>query len=129
MPTLAQTSNPRRRGDARERVSISASVFCSYFDTPVEVSATDVSAGGMVLDSDLLLHAGERVLVAFTVPGTRHRILVGADVVRTERAGFGGMGLEFGRLVGSDEKALRAGLDRHRGLQERLTTTDSSYRC
>lgn len=121
--------SPRRRGERRLSVSLSASVFCNYFDKPVDVSAIDVSPSGMFLESNLLLHAGERVLVSFQIPGSAHRILVGADVVRTSRAGRSGMALEFGRLSGMDEKVLRAGIDRCRSVRERLLLDDSSMRC
>ncbi len=102
------------RGSPRSRVNLSAAVFSNHFYCPVEVSGTDLSASGMFLAADLLLGAGERITVSFTVPGTWHRITTDAMVVRAPRGLPSGMGLRFDRLPSLDGSILHAALAKHR---------------
>jgi hypothetical protein len=120
---------PRRRGEWRDAVAIQASIFSRMFDVPVEVPTTDLSPGGMFLPCDLLLDPGDRVLVAFTAPGTSHQIMVDAQVVRTRHLGVAGMGLEFGKLPGIDETILRNSLKRHRERTAPDPCSDGSFRA
>lgn len=122
-------SMPRRRGERRDSVSLPVAIFSGTFDAPVEVESVDLSPSGMFLLSDLLLSPGERVLVAFVVPGTLYRVLIDARVVRTAHDADGaGMGLEFSRLPSVDEKILRAALDR-RLAAIRAFRADGAFRC
>jgi len=90
----------------RARVHLPASVFSNHFYAPVEVECTDLSQSGMFLAADLLLEAGERLTVSFTVPGTWHRIVADALVVRSPRGVTSGMGLRFDRLPSLDATIL-----------------------
>jgi c-di-GMP-binding flagellar brake protein YcgR len=115
MHTTLASSQPRRRGERRAPLALRASIYNPLFETPVEVETADLSVGGMFVRSELLLAAGERLLVAFTVPGTAHQVVIGAEVVRTAHAGATGMGVSFDKLPSIDEAILRAGIERARG--------------
>lgn len=105
------------RAAPRARVHLPAAVFSNHFYAPVEVECTSLSASGMFLAADLLLDAGERLTVSFTVPGTWHRIVTDALVVRAPRGDAGGMGLRFDRLPSLDAGILTASVSKaHRGV-------------
>ena len=123
------TTSPRRRAERRDPIAIHASLFSGTFDAPVEVAACDLSPTGAFLRSDLLLSLGETVLLAFTVPGSSHRILVDARVVRTTFDDRAGMGLEFSRLAGAEDKLLRRALERLRSIVTRPPVRDGGFRC
>lgn len=101
-----------RRADERVRVKMPTAVFSHHFFAPVEVECTDLSVSGMFVAADLLLGAGERVLVAFMVPGTWHRILIDAEVVRSSEGPSPGMGLRFDRIPSFDADILRGAMYR-----------------
>jgi hypothetical protein len=90
----------------RARVHLPASVFSNHFYAPVEVECTDLSMSGMFLSADLLLGPGERLTVSFTVPGTWHRIVADALVIRAPKGVTSGMGLRFDRLPSLDATIL-----------------------
>jgi hypothetical protein len=94
------------RGMPRARVHLPAAVFSNHFHAPVEVECTDLSLSGMFLSADLLLDPGERLTVSFTVPGTWHRIVADARIVRAPRGTTAGMGLHFDRLPSLDATIL-----------------------
>jgi hypothetical protein len=92
------------RKSPRARVHIAASVLSEHFYAPVEVECTSLSSTGMFLAADLLLDPGERLTVSFTVPGTQHRVVADAVVVRAARKHVraAGLGLHFDRLPSLD---------------------------
>ncbi len=108
---------PQRRTDARESVSIPASVFADGFLQPVELECTNLSSTGMFLHGNPSLTLGEEVLLAFSPPGTDHRIYIEAIVVRTRAPKLGdrGLGLRFARMPRNDTDVLRDALYRRRG--------------
>lgn len=95
-------------------MNLSTEVFSNHFYRPIEVECTDLSTSGMFLAADLLLGAGERITVSFTVPGTWHRITTDALVVRAPRGVPSGMGLRFDRLPSLDGSILQAALTKRR---------------
>lgn len=123
-------SQPRRRAARRDPVALNASVYSRWFDKPVAVATSDVSAEGMFLVSELLLEPGERVLITFAVPGTSHVVIADAEVVRVnDTAGEAGMGLAFSRLPSIDERILRGALDRRRERGTMTPVVDRAFRC
>lgn len=107
---------PQRRTEARAAVSIPAAVFAEGFDRPVELECTNLSSTGMFLQGNPSLALGEEVLLVFIPPGTWHRILIEAVVVRDRANATGGrgLGLRFGRMARNDTDVLRSALDRRR---------------
>lgn len=101
----------------RARVHLPAAVFSNHFYAPVEVECTDLSMSGMFLSADLLLGPGERLTVQFTVPGTWHRIVADAIVVRAPKGVTSGMGLRFDRLPSLDAAVLGRALQGVRRAQ------------
>lgn len=120
---------PRPRREWRESIAIPASLFSTWFTSPVEIETLDLSVGGMFLRSELLLEVGERVLVVFTVPGTTHQVMVDASVVRVSHSGTAGMGLAFDKLPRIDAMVLRTALARHRGVTASVFRSDGGFRC
>jgi len=97
----------------RAWVHLPVAVFSEHFHAPVEVECTDLSLSGMFLCADLLLAPGERLMVSFIVPGTWHRIVTDALVVRASPRGVAsGMGLRFDRLPSLDAAILGQALQR-----------------
>lgn len=114
MESSSAATRPNVRGCPRARVHLPAAVFSNHFHAPVEVECTDLSATGMFLSADLLLGPGERLTVAFVVPGTWHRIITDALVVRAPRGVASGMGLRFDRLPSLDAGILGTALHKVR---------------
>jgi hypothetical protein len=125
------------RGEPRTPVQIPTAILSEHFDAPVEVECTDLSPRGMFLASDLLLAPGDRVLVAFIPPGTWHRIVTDAQVVRTGEGPTAGMGLRFDRLPRVETGILRVALGRQEGASRgrsgaapyTLARSDGAWRC
>jgi hypothetical protein len=111
-------------------VSLETSVFGGLFEMPVAVDAADLSPGGLFLNTDLLLEPGERLLLSFEVPGTRHRVFVGGSVVRCDHdPGRPGFGVAFDRFTGMDERILRTALHRRALRTAPSPDSDGAFRC
>jgi hypothetical protein len=121
-------STPLRRGERRDVLPLTVTLFCGTFAAPIEVDATDLSPAGLFVASDLLLYPGDRVLLGFLVPGTWHRVLIDARVARACHEGVPGMGLEFAKLPHVDETILRGALARRRAAIGWFRP-DGAFRC
>jgi hypothetical protein len=100
------------RTSPRAKALVATEIFSNHFASPVVVEGTDVSVTGMFLSGDFLLEMGERLTLSFLVPGTFHRIVTDARIVRSVAHSSYGMGLRFDRLSSLDSDILKSAVAR-----------------
>jgi hypothetical protein len=100
------------RTSPRAKARVATEIFSNHLASPVVVESSDVSVTGMFLSSQLMLDMGERLTLSFLVPGTFHRIVTDAQIVRSYAYTSCGMGLRFDRLSSIDADILKSAVAR-----------------
>ncbi len=89
------------RHEVRKAKPTVVELISQYWDEPIEMTATDISPGGLFIPSDVLLEAGEPVVVCFNLPGHRQEFQLFGDIIwvamprRATDRGEAGMGVTF----------------------------------
>ena len=101
----------------RHAVSMACELIGERSDHPVAYRATDLSLGGMWIQTSDPVRAGEQVVICFEPPGQRRELMVFAEIARVQTSrrrlqapGTGlsssGMGLEFLDLRADEAERL-----------------------
>ena len=89
------------RFEVRKAWPTTIDLISQHWDEPIELTATDISPGGLFIPSDLLLDVGEPVVACFKVPGHKEEFQLFGDVIwvalprRASDLGVAGMAVEF----------------------------------
>ena len=100
------------RGAVRRLVDFPCGVFSDVWGEVIEHRVTDVSEGGLWIETDLLLEVGSEVTLTFYPPDWDEPLCVAGRVQRVEleRSGSGetsvGMGIAFEALRGDERRQL-----------------------
>ena len=89
-----QTQNSERRKDARKKVNGTRLVIadCRTMDRNFQAPISNISSGGIFLDTRQRLFAGQEIALKFDFPGAGNTIMANGEVVRTS---FDGAGIRF----------------------------------
>jgi len=89
-----QTQNSERRKDARKKVKGMRLVIadCRTMDRNFQAPISNISCGGIFLDTRQRLFAGQEIALKFDFPGAGNTIMANGEVVRTS---FDGAGIRF----------------------------------
>lgn len=74
---------------------------------------TDISLGGLFIESEIPLKIGTKIFLSFSLPDSDHVIRTTGEVVRLEKlapsySGVSGMGIRYFELDPSDKQAIEA---------------------
>ena len=89
-----QTQNCERRKDARKKVNRTRLVIadCRTMDRNFQAPISNISSGGIFLDTRQRLFAGQEIALKFDFPDADNTIMANGEVVRTS---FDGAGIRF----------------------------------
>ena len=89
-----QTQNSERRKDARKKVNGTRLVIadCRTMDRNFQAPISNISSGGIFLDTRQRLFAGQEIALKFDFPDAGNTIMANGEVVRTS---FDGAGIRF----------------------------------
>lgn len=89
-----QTQNSERRKDARKKVNGTRLVIadCRTMDRNFQAPISNISSGGIFLDTRQRLFAGQEIALKFDFPDADNTIMANGEVVRTS---FDGAGIRF----------------------------------
>jgi len=89
-----QTQNSERRKDARKKVNgIRLLVAdCRTMESDFQAPISNISSGGVFIDTRQRLFVGQEIAITFDFPGTRKTIMANGEIVRTS---FEGAGIRF----------------------------------
>ena len=89
-----QTQNSERRKDARKKVNGTRLVIadCRTMDRDFQAPISNISSGGIFLDTRQRLFAGQEIALKFDFPDAGNTIMANGEVVRTS---FDGAGIRF----------------------------------
>jgi hypothetical protein len=92
--TDGQTQNSERRKDARKKVNETRLVIadCRTMDRDFQAPISNISSGGIFLDTRQRLFAGQEIALKFDFPDAGNTIMANGEVVRTS---FDGAGIRF----------------------------------
>ena len=90
----SQTERLERRKDARKKVNGSQLVVadCRTMDRDFQAPISNISSGGIFLDTRQRLFAGQEIALKFDFPDAGNTIMANGEVVRTS---FDGAGIRF----------------------------------
>jgi Tfp pilus assembly protein PilZ len=104
------------RFEVRKARPTRVQLISRFWDEPVEMTAADISPGGLFLPSSLLLEAGEPVVACFSLPGHRQEFQVFGNVAwvaiqrRATDLGEAGMGVSFVKTTAKERIGIRLSL-------------------
>jgi hypothetical protein len=122
LPARTLAAAAARRA-ARHAVSLGCELIGERSDRPIACRATDLSLGGMWIETADPVRAGEQVVICFEPPGSARELMVFAEIARVQTSRRGdraslrgssgsGMGLEFLDLLAEEAERLASWLRR-----------------
>jgi Tfp pilus assembly protein PilZ len=89
--TNGQTRNLERRKDARKKVDESQLMVasCRTMDRDFQAFIENISSGGIFINTNQHLFAGQEIAIKFDFPDARNTIMANGEVVRTSMEGVG----------------------------------------
>ena len=86
-----QTRNLERRKDARKKVDETQLMVanCRTMDCDFQASIENISSGGIFINTNQHLFAGQEIAIKFDFPDARNTIMANGEVVRTSMEGVG----------------------------------------
>lgn len=95
-----------------ERVDLQSEVTFTYNGTPNTCTIGDLSVSGMLLTTDVPMEDGSKITLEFELPGSKKKLKIDGEVVRTIRFATkdpgkqNGVGIRFLSFHGDSEKRL-----------------------
>ena len=86
-----QALNLERRKDARKKVDETQLMVasCRTMDCDFQASIENISSGGIFINTNQHLFAGQEIAIKFDFPDARNTIMANGEVVRTSMEGVG----------------------------------------